>query len=205
MDNVEKLFRIKPGASAEFIKVQLDGSNSLRVNQDGQLEADTALGTWCRFTRPNAYQEIEGKRVAVECNYTIAECRKQNIKQFSNPKLINSESSIPHSEYGFTVAFYDKTKDLIIDPLLASSTYLGGFSGWAGDYGDSIVMDKSGSVYVAGMTFSSVFPTTNGAFDTNYNGGDGDAFVAKLSSDLSSLLVSTYLGVHLLMGWGARV
>ena len=69
-DNVEKLFCVKPGASPEFIKVQLDGGKSLRVNQDGQLETDTELGL-VKFTRPIAYQEIEGKRVAVAVEYTI--------------------------------------------------------------------------------------------------------------------------------------
>ena len=72
-DNVEKLFCVKPGASPECIKVQLDGSKSLRVNQDGQLEVDTELGQ-VKFTRPIAYQEIDGKRVEVACAYTIAEC-----------------------------------------------------------------------------------------------------------------------------------
>ena len=43
--------------------------------------------------------------------------------------------------YGFTVASYDKTKDLIIDPLLAS-TYLGG-SDW--DYGNSLPSTQAGT------------------------------------------------------------
>jgi hypothetical protein len=44
----------------------------------------------------------------------------------------------------------------------------------------SIVVDGSGSSYVAGYTYSATFPTTLDAFDTSYN-GDGDAFVAKLA------------------------
>ena len=78
-DNVEKLFCVKPGASPEFIKVQLDGSKSLRVNHDGQLEADTELGL-VRFTRPIAYQEIDGKRVEVDVEYILSNQNPQNLK-----------------------------------------------------------------------------------------------------------------------------
>ena len=67
-DNVEKLFCVKPGASPAFIKVQIDCGKSLRVNQEGQLEADTELGP-VKFTRPIAYQEIEGKSVEVAAGY----------------------------------------------------------------------------------------------------------------------------------------
>ncbi|MBF8276211.1 MAG: hypothetical protein HW390_1284 [Candidatus Brocadiaceae bacterium] len=70
-DNVEKLFCVKPGASPELIKVQLDGSKSLRVNQEGQLEADTELGL-VKFTKPIAYQEIDGKRVGVDVEYRLS-------------------------------------------------------------------------------------------------------------------------------------
>ncbi len=42
-------------------------------------------------------------------------------------------------------------------------------------------MDGSGAAYVTGVTGSSDFPTTPGAFDTTFNGGDSDAFVVKLA------------------------
>ena len=74
---------------------------------------------------------------------------------------------------------------------LAFSTYLGGT---ASDQARAIAVDASGAVYVTGYTNSADFPTTPGAFDTTFNGGSSDSFVAKLSSDGASLLYSTFLG-----------
>src|SRR3972149_9649394 len=113
----------------------------LQINKSGELEVETELGL-VKFTKPVAYQEIEGKRVDVECKYTIADCGMQNakcktnlkskIRNLSSTSIGDPKSEVPKSKIrseerrvGFTVASYDKSKDLIIDPLLAS-TYLGG-------------------------------------------------------------------------------
>jgi len=74
---------------------------------------------------------------------------------------------------------------------LVYSTFLGGTSH---EYGNAIAVDRSGAAYVAGHTESSDFPTTPGAFDTTYNGGNADAFVIKLDPTGSDLLYATYLG-----------
>jgi Beta-propeller repeat len=47
------------------------------------------------------------------------------------------------------------------------------------DFGSGIAVDRHGDAYVAGFTQSAGFPTTQGAFDTTFN-GDEDAFVTKL-------------------------
>jgi len=64
------------------------------------------------------------------------------------------------------------------------------------NYGDQyrgeINVDKFGNVYIASSTRSSDFPIVNG-FD-NTLGGQQDAVVFKMNSDLSQLLWSTYLG-----------
>src|SRR3989304_9728536 len=57
-----------------------------------------------------------------------------------------------------------------------------------------MAVDAAGNAYVTGPTFSLDFPATPSAFDTTYNGGQEDAFVAKLNSLGSSLLYATYLG-----------
>jgi hypothetical protein len=70
------------------------------------------------------------------------------------------------------------------------STYLGGDSF---DDGVGIVVDSAGSAYLTGMTNSTNFPTTQGAFQTTI-GGLYDAFATRLSADGSALIYSTYLG-----------
>jgi len=75
---------------------------------------------------------------------------------------------------------------------LLYSTFLGGGGGFD-DQGLSIAVDASGSAYVTGVTDSTDFPTTPGAFDTTHNGAN-DAFVATLNATGSGLLYSTFLG-----------
>jgi hypothetical protein len=87
---------------------------------------------------------------------------------------------------------------------LVYSTYLGG-SG-AGDTGNSIAVDAAGSAYVAGITSSTDFPVTPGAFQTVCPSICEDAFVAKLNSTGSALVYSSYLGgTPATLGYGIAV
>lgn len=63
---------------------------------------------------------------------------------------------------------------------------------YADDFRGEITIDGSDDIYVATTTMSSDFPTKNG-FDQTYGGGQ-DGCVFKLSSDLSSLIYSSYIG-----------
>ncbi|MEW5986902.1 MAG: SBBP repeat-containing protein [Chloroflexota bacterium] len=74
---------------------------------------------------------------------------------------------------------------------LAYSTYLGGSGS---DSGRGVAVNEMGQTFITGLVTSTDFPTTPGAFDTTYNGGDYDAFVARLNAAGSNLLYSTYLG-----------
>jgi hypothetical protein len=70
------------------------------------------------------------------------------------------------------------------------ATFLGGVGG---DLAYALAVDGSGRVFVAGDTASSNFPRTTGGAQPAKNGGS-DAFVARLSAELTALAQATYLG-----------
>jgi hypothetical protein len=74
---------------------------------------------------------------------------------------------------------------------LVYSSYLGGSgSGSYGDLGLGIAVDAAGHAYVTGVTNSSDFPTTPGAFQTSGLG----TFVTAFRPDAANLAYSTYIG-----------
>jgi hypothetical protein len=74
---------------------------------------------------------------------------------------------------------------------LLFSTYLGGYGGC---YATGIALDSAGDSFVAGFTYAYGFPTTPTSLEPESNGGQEDAFIAKLNPTGTSLLYSTYLG-----------
>jgi hypothetical protein len=87
-------------------------------------------------------------------------------------------------------------EDVFISKLSADgqsliySTYLGGSNE---DVGVGIAVDVAGNAYVTGNTASPDFNLSPSPYDNTLDGAE-DAFVAKLSSDGSTLVYSTYLG-----------
>jgi hypothetical protein len=106
-------------------------------------------------------------------------------------------ANFPTRAGSFDQAHNGGTSDAFVAKVSAAgtsllySTFLGGS---ADDYGYAIAVDGAGAAHVAGRTFSTNFATTAGAFDTTFNGGNTDAFAAKLSPSGNALAYSTYLG-----------
>ena len=74
---------------------------------------------------------------------------------------------------------------------LVYSTFLGGSNT---ESGLGIAVDAERNAYVTGYTLSTDFPTTPGAIQTAFGGGQTDAFVTKIDPTGSALVFSTYLG-----------
>jgi hypothetical protein len=107
-----------------------------------------------------------------------------------------SSSDFPATTGAYSTSFNGGNSDAFAALLSSSgrsllwSTFLGG----SGDEsGYSVALDGSGDPVLTGGTNSVDFPTTPGAYDRSFNGGD-DTFVAKLSSYGSALVWSTFLG-----------
>jgi Beta-propeller repeat len=159
-------FRLRPGAKVSDIRLVYAGAQGVSLGPIGALLIHTPLGI-LKDARPRSFQRIDGHRVPIDSRYALA-----------------------GNSYGFAVGHHDRRHPLLIDPGLAYSTYLGGSSI---DTGVGIAVDSAAAAYVTGETASTDFPTTAGASDTSYNGGE-DAFVTKLNPAGSSLAYSTYLG-----------
>ncbi|MBN1933179.1 MAG: SBBP repeat-containing protein, partial [Anaerolineae bacterium] len=74
------------------------------------------------------------------------------------------------------------------------STFVGGADDDCGESFHEIAVDPAGNAYLAGETCSDDYPTTPGALQQVFHGGEYDAVVTKLNADGSDLLYSTYLG-----------
>jgi hypothetical protein len=189
-------------------------SSSLRIAANGDLIV-TAEGGEVRFHKPVVYQEQSirlrrnSSQLTVESE-TALDCtspdngprRAASLKsKIQNRKLIDGRYILKSDgEVTFEIAPYDRTRPLIIDPVLSYSTYLGGSDM---DYANGIAVDPSGSAYVTGYTASIDFPLANPAQSSPGGGtcSDGvdtipcfDAFVTKLNPAGTALVYSTYLG-----------
>jgi hypothetical protein len=159
-------FTVAPGADSHAIRLRIRGAKALQVDADGNLVASLAGGA-VELRKPTAYQLIGRRRQPVESGYVLRHADEVTLR----------------------VGEYDRSQPLVIDPVLAYSTYLGG-SGI--DAANGIAVAPDDTAFVTGSTLSTNFPTVN-AYQPGSGGGE-DAFVSKLSSDGSTLLYSTYLG-----------
>jgi Big-like domain-containing protein/beta-propeller repeat-containing protein len=161
-------------AGADPHRIQFDVRGAKRIRRDSHGDLVLKMGDdEIRWHKPVVYQEKNGTRQEIAARYAITDTNR----------------------VGFELAKYDASRPLYIDPLIYS-TYLGGSYG---DQGYGIAVDSAGNAYVTGLTYSSDFPITAGAFQSVCNGGSGcgtygDAFVTKINADGSAMVYSTFLG-----------
>ena len=104
---------------------------------------------------------------------------------------------------GFEVGDYDRTRPLVIDPVIVFSTYLGSSKPGGlipeGDQAHAVATDTLGNIYVTGMTTGNDFPVKSAMqrfLGGGQNTGDflfGDAFVSKFDPN-GNLVFSTFFG-----------
>lgn len=155
-------FIVAPGYNPASVRVAFDGTEKLRLDRDGNLIAGTVVQS-----APIVYQDGPQGRTAISGRYVMKGRR----------------------EIGFEVGPYDRSRPLVIDPLLNYSTYLGGTGK---DEAFAIAVDGQGQAYVTGTTFTgaSGFPIQGRVISTF---GDVAVFVSKLNAEGTDLIYSTLI------------
>jgi hypothetical protein len=160
-------FVIAPGADPGNITLAFTGAQSVALDGDGNLVLHTTGGDVVEHA-PVLYQDGPGGRQAVSGRYELQ----------------------GGDQVGFRVGAYDQRRPLVLDPVLAYSSYLGG-SGQ--DTALGIAVDAAGDAYVTGVTLSTDFPSTPGASQPTLH-GPSDAYVVKVNPTGTALVFATYLG-----------
>lgn len=157
-------FRLAPGADAKQIQLTFDGARRLHVSKDGGLTVGLDGGS-VRWQKPLVYQSVNGKRTEVTGQYAV---RGRQV--------------------GFQLGAYDKSKPLVIDPVLVYSTYLGNSSG---ESATAVAASSTNGAYVTGYTDGATFPGQTGKLGP---GGNTDVFVTRFALNGKSIVYSTVIG-----------
>lgn len=161
-------FIIHKGGHPEEIRMIYNGIDSIFINTKGELILRVGNATLTERI-PEAYQLIDGCMKFIEVKYTI-----QN------------------NEVSFEVQNFNRNHDLIIDPQLVYSTFIGGYNNDIQFTGD-IERDASGNIYFSGSTNSSNFPITPGVYTTNAP-TDVDVLLVKMNPTATQMIFSTVIG-----------
>lgn len=160
-------FEIAPGADFRDIRLSFDGADHVSVDQaTGELVLLVA-GREVRQPRPFTYQGHRDAADVVASRYVV-----------DRDGLVR-----------FDVAAHDRSRPLVIDPVIVYSTFLGGTGD---DLAYDVAVDSTGAAYIVGETGSANFPqssTHQGAW-----AGGTNVFVAKLTPAGNGLAFTAFLG-----------
>jgi len=128
---VEYQFLVGARADASGIAWRIEGARGIHVDDSGDLMVEAGANA-LRCRRPFAFQDIHGRRGAVDVRYEVdGETVKLRLGEYNH--------SLP----------------LIIDPVISYSALIGG-SGY--DAGYAVALDAAGNVFLTGTTASNDFP-----------------------------------------------
>lgn len=102
-NQLEYDFLVAPRADPSHIRMRFEGAQKLEINTQGELVLHTRGGPVVQRA-PVLYQEVNGERRRVAGRYKVLSGR----------------------EVGFAIGEYDPHRPLVIDPVIAFSTYIGG-------------------------------------------------------------------------------
>jgi hypothetical protein len=162
-----------------------------RISRDGsQLLSSTFLGG-------TANDGLNPNTSPLTANYGD-QLRGDIITDDQNNVYISSVTSSPNFPVGnsYSTTYRGGATDAIIlklNPSLSQILWGAFVGGTSDDASHTIKLSQTGSVYAAGGTASSNFPTTANVYQPVFNGGV-DGWISNIAGDGSSLLSATFTG-----------
>lgn len=156
-------FVVAPGADPNAIRMRFKGARNVRISEAGDLLVDDMVQR-----RPVVYQQNPSREIAGR--YVL----------------------LGRNTVGFRLGEYDKSRELVIDPILTYATYMGGTGG------DRINASKlvGNKLYLTGQTTNQDLGSTDGAYKVDH-AGLTDIFLAIVDVTPGGnypLLYMTYFG-----------
>lgn len=157
---------VKPGGDVSKIALKYNGVDKIQV-KNKELAISTSIGE-LRESNPYTYQAGMSGKDEIGSRYIV----KDNVVRFD-------------------VKNYNPDQTLIIDPQVIFCSFSGSRSD---NWGYTATYGPDGSFFGGGIVHGSGFPTSSGAFQTNFQGGNFDIGIIKLHSNGNPMLYSTYIG-----------
>jgi photosystem II stability/assembly factor-like uncharacterized protein len=188
-ENLEYDFILAPEADSKTIRLSFEGSERLRIDEQGDLIVNTPAGE-LRQRKPVAYQEVDGQRKEIACQYRLFQPSARPAAKHQKPR---GQSASRHSIVGFTVGEYDTHLPLIIDPVIDFSTFLGGADNFLFS-GTDIAVDAQENIYIVGHSVREPIAAPDPIkIQTQAAMASAGIFVAKIDSVNKRLVYITNL------------
>jgi hypothetical protein len=163
-------FVVAPGADPGTIQMSVDRARSLQVDALGELVIQLTDGE-LRWQRPIIYQLDGPRRLPVDGTFLVADNR-----------------------VSFRVGPHDPKLQLVIDPVLVWSSYIGPVN----NQRIGVALDTAGNFYLATTSTTTgypVFPPSGlpPAFPQGNPSGGAAGVITKLTPDGTALVYSTYI------------
>jgi len=166
--HLEYDFKVAPGADPSQAELQFDGTSNLKLS-GGDLILTGKDAGGLRLQAPQIYQRDGERRQPVAGHFVLRAANR----------------------VGFEIGPYDRSRELVIDPVLKFSSYFGGSGSVTSP---SVAVNGDGNIYLAGSTTSSSGFPLNGTASTQIGPG-ANIFVAKISpAQPPAVLYMTFLG-----------
>lgn len=170
-------FQVAPGANPAQAELQFDGAAKLKLADGDLILLGDAGENPVRLRKPRIYQNVGDHQQPVEGRFVVRAANR----------------------VGFEVGSYDRSRELVIDPLLEFSTYFGGSGS---ETAPAVAVNGDGFIYIAG--------TTQGSPETSFpaataqtlipvglsltSSSPSHIFVAKIDPTGPSVVYETFLG-----------